>query len=420
MLQTVFLLLLLVYHVSDCAGQWQALQTGYGGTVTSVSFTSPDTGFIPAGNSIYKTVDGGGNWTRYAIEDGNTYELKSIHFPTPEVGYVAGETIYKTTNSGATWDSLHTLSDRNKGDLSVVKFIRFADELQGVIGLFGTPLYSQDGGSQWEMTGPVFETPSWNSDISFLGGGVAVIGGWNPSFAGDFGMVSRSTNNGETWSGIPDEQLYFESMQIHTVFFHDALHGWAGGSRMGSGRPYSKWRVMFTTNGGETWQSPSKILPKTVNCIQFANTQVGFVGDEDGGIYSTVDGGVSWSLENVETNGRAIEDICIVANSVYVVGASGLMLKSTIVTDVNEIPERSVFRIYPNPSLGRVHVVGSANHSDAHDGVVEVIDSFGRLVYSESMRYTAFTLDLGSLAKGMYFVRIRSGGHQRTMYLALI
>ena len=57
--------------------------------MTSVSFTSPDTGFIPAGNSIYKTVDGGRNWTRYVIEDGNTYELKSIHFPTPCLLYTS-------------------------------------------------------------------------------------------------------------------------------------------------------------------------------------------------------------------------------------------------------------------------------------------------------------------------------------------
>jgi len=180
-------------------------------------------------------------------------------------------------------------------------------------------------------------------------------------------------------------------------------------------------RVMFTTDSGETWHAPNMVFPATVNCIRFANERVGFAGDQTGAIYSTTDGGVTWTTENAETNGRGIKDICIVNGSVvYVAGESGLMLKRTIVTDVDESREGSVFSLYPNPSTGRVHVVGSANHSDAHDCDVEVIDSFGRLIYSDSMRSTTFTLDLGSLAKGTYFVRIRSGGHQRTMQLSLI
>ena len=410
-----------MYCIVQCSGQWQSLETGYTGTVSSVHFISSDIGFYPGGNAIYKTIDGGRNWMRYVIEDGNTYELRSIHFPSPMVGYVVGETVYKTTNAGLSWDSLYTLSNRNEGDLSVVKFVRFADPVHGMIGLIGSPLYTQDGGSKWAMTGSTFESPTWNYDVSILDGGVAIIGGWNPNGAGDFGMIAKSTDNGETWVGISDNQLFFESMQIRSVFFHNAMRGWVAGSRISVGRPYSSMRVMFTTDGGETWDSPNMMFPATVNCIRFANELVGFIGDEDGMIYSTVDGGVTWIPENAETFGRAVKDICIVNGSVvYVTGESGFMLKRSIVANVDKKSEDQELSIFPNPSSGRVNFTSSVENGDPYDCLIEIMDSFGRVAYTNFKIAKLLTLDLSSLPKGMYFVRVRTGHNVQIIALSLI
>jgi photosystem II stability/assembly factor-like uncharacterized protein len=62
------------------------------------------------GSKILKTMDGGNNWQ--VIDPGITQELLSISFPTPQVGYISAfhdnfsSVLLKTTDSGLTWNKV--------------------------------------------------------------------------------------------------------------------------------------------------------------------------------------------------------------------------------------------------------------------------------------------------------------------------
>src|SRR4030065_1216646 len=47
---------------SNLIGQWEIVNEGIGYELHTIDFINDDIGWIAAGNSIYKTIDGGKNW----------------------------------------------------------------------------------------------------------------------------------------------------------------------------------------------------------------------------------------------------------------------------------------------------------------------------------------------------------------------
>lgn len=102
---------------------------------------------------------------------------------------------------------------------------------------------------------------------------------------GYYGAVIRSTDRGLSWAAMP----FPNSGNLHDVYFHDALNGFAAGD---SG-------LFRTVDGGLSWGTVATPLQEPWRCITFVSPLVGFCGGGwfgTGALLRTSDGGTTWGL----------------------------------------------------------------------------------------------------------------------------
>jgi photosystem II stability/assembly factor-like uncharacterized protein/subtilisin-like proprotein convertase family protein len=113
---------------------------------------------------------------------------------------------------------------------------------------------------------------------------VSVNEGWA---VGGFGLIMHTIDGGVTWEQQPSGT--FEALR--TIFFKDALNGWASGNA-----------DLFTTDGGRTWHHANRAFPGvgTVYSLNFADLNLGFAaGNSVRALMKTTDGGRTWFKQDV-------------------------------------------------------------------------------------------------------------------------
>ena len=99
---------------------------------------------------VLRSTDRGNSWTRLPVYDDF---FRSVHFPTPEVGYIVGfsGSILKSEDGGLTWSAQR---DGNRLTVSDKPFrsVFFIDELEGfIVGDDGIFWMTTDGGDNWKI-----------------------------------------------------------------------------------------------------------------------------------------------------------------------------------------------------------------------------------------------------------------------------
>ncbi len=97
-------------------------------------------------------------------------------------------------------------------------------------------------------------------------------------------------------------------------------------------------------------------------------------------------------------------------------------LGDTLATSLDELPEVSDLNIFPNPSKGTLNVAFNAHSSSV--GTIEVLNLLGQEMKArESVRigegFNRFQLDLNTLSKGIYLVRLGTNGNFSTHKVVL-
>jgi hypothetical protein len=144
-------------------GDWTEVSFPGGGDEAPMYFVTASSGYIILGKTIYKTTNGGTNWSQQTI---SSNVLHSVHFANISTGYAVGNggSIYKTIDSGANWTAMQGLVGRN---LNAVHFI---DARTGyAVGDSGTILETVNGGTTWNSPVPV--TTANLRALSFVGDG---------------------------------------------------------------------------------------------------------------------------------------------------------------------------------------------------------------------------------------------------------
>ena len=270
-------------------------------------------GNVAAGNGIYKSTDGGKNWTRVWVQEGQIGTM-AVHPTNPDIAFAAvlghafgpnaERGVYRTRDGGKTWQQV-LKKDENTGASDVAinprtpaivfagfwQARRFPWDLQS--GGPGSGLYvSHDGGDTWkQLTGHGLPEGIWGKV------GVAVA----PSdprrvyalIEADKGGLFRSDDGGEEWELVnPGRALrqrawYYMTIAINPQNENDLwfpqvplLHSIDGGKTIQyvrdvpHGDNHDVWidpqnsrrmilandgGVHITTNAAETWHSP--LLP---------------------------------------------------------------------------------------------------------------------------------------------------------------
>ncbi len=129
-----------------------------------------------------------------------------------------------------------------------------------------------------------------------------------------FSTVLRSTDFGESWtSSTQDEDLQFTAAQ----FLDNGLAVFAG--EFGT--------VMFSDDNGVNWERaepiPNDFYPMG---LYFADRDTGWVGGLSGTVWHTSDGGASWTRQETETS-VPLYAFVSVGNALFALGDNGTLLR---------------------------------------------------------------------------------------------
>ena len=118
--------------------------------LSAVCYTNAKTIHVAGYGIILRSTDGGLNWS---ISETNGDFYRSIHFPTSNIGYIAGYSgsILKTTDAGQNWKKL---IDGNKISTKNTPFrsVHFVNAEKGyLVGDRGTFWRTLNGGNNWQV-----------------------------------------------------------------------------------------------------------------------------------------------------------------------------------------------------------------------------------------------------------------------------
>lgn len=213
------------------------------------------------------------------VASGSDLSLQAIRFATADTGYAVGGNTYsdgiviQTTDGGATWTRQvqNDLLDKIVYDVMPISGQRaWASAFDSKL------LYSQDGGSTWQLIQTGSPGMAWQPlrAIWLLGDTVAVMVGGQATFIG----VAVRLN---TISAVAQYQAI--TGQLNDVWFSDAQRGYA----CGYGVAYR------TDDGGVTWQN-MELRGDEFTAVCFPTPAIGYIAGAHGTIWKTEDSGTTW------------------------------------------------------------------------------------------------------------------------------
>jgi photosystem II stability/assembly factor-like uncharacterized protein len=246
---------------------------------------------VGVGGFIYKTTDGGKNWSM--LNSGIGVQLYDIEMLTDEFGLVAGENgyIFRTTNGGARWETSKVgVTGQVFGREESLRDLSFVDmDFAAVAGPGGTVFKTLDGGRTWQSIGyPSLPGSYFIEGLKFIDRNTGWVTGQDYAY-GSPPSTYRTTDGGASWEvGI---QTLVGTGNV--VDFVDHNHGWLM-SFGGIGQR--------TDDGGATWQQmqlPTYFTSPQVNDLQFINENEGWAVGGNGYVAHTIDGGRNWRLQDI-------------------------------------------------------------------------------------------------------------------------
>ena len=83
-------------------------------------------------------------------------------------------------------------------------------------------------------------------------------------------------------------------------------------------------------------------------------------------------------------------------------------------TDSTKLPEKSSFKLYPNPAVNGVVYITTTNNSNKE---IIIYDVFGEIVLTD--RITSNTLNISRLVSGVYMLQVTEGNKTMTRKLVV-
>jgi len=408
------------FAVVDSNVVWATAYDGSGSNATIRNYT--------------RTKDGGAKWTSANITATGltaTFGLANISpidYDTayasiyPTTATAAAQGVYKTTNGGTNWTKVSTGAFTNNS-ASFINVVHFFDARNGVA--LGDPeggyfeLYTTNNcGRTW------VRVPSANIPLTPVSGEYGTVGFFTAIdstiiYPTNFGNILVSNDMGYTWklgvtpfAGIPNTAI----PSITAKNKNEMMAVLNNGDSL-------TYTLMFTLDGGLNWNSTGidtagdlvifshvAYVPGTANTYFLtAASSLGAVGSA----YSE-DGGLTWTnIDQVQHTACSFADINNGwSGGFYSTTAGGGIFKWGSVRVVSGLNNNKVenFQVYPNPSNGTFYVRANVNGASG----IKVMDVTGRVVFekeynTQSLLFTSF--DLSNQAQGVYMVEVREGNN---------
>jgi photosystem II stability/assembly factor-like uncharacterized protein len=284
---------------------WSLVSVPPGVYIRAISMGSSMVGFAAAEQGvILRTTNGGDSW-QTILNQGFPIYYYGVHAFSDQTVLITGFNNSANTgvfrwsdDGGNTWAPIQTLNPGTP--INWLYFVNFADASRGVIQAAIGTHHTVNGGrtpADWVFSEP---TNNWFlGPFTFLTDGRVWMTGYD-----NF----RSPDGGATWTPLPRANPTFDGPSAFTA---DG-HGFIGG---GSISPAVAGWLYSSVDGGNSWSPQILATPYPVRAILKLDGQrawaVGgnyFAGV--GGIWGTTDGGQHWTLE--QNTGSELLDIQLV------------------------------------------------------------------------------------------------------------
>jgi photosystem II stability/assembly factor-like uncharacterized protein len=275
-----------IFKSTDRGSSWTALGNIVGVNAIALSPAASSTVYAGTAHGVVKTTDGGLSWSQAGLSD-VAINVLAIDPHTPSTLYAGGAagSIYRSVDGGADWTSvsLGSVPNQSGGAISFIAIDPITPSTVYTLseGPSGTLYKSTDGGQSWSIisAGDVYATvlvtdPSLPSTLYANLDGVG---------------LSKSTDGGKTWAatGLNHSPiaLAIDPANSNTLYASTA-------SDTGQA-------ILKSTNGGQTWVTVYTInaivataIPVIRSLVVAANASVYVTTGS--GLFTSADGGTSW------------------------------------------------------------------------------------------------------------------------------
>lgn len=399
------------------------------------------------------------NLTWTTLNTGTTKKINDIYFHSADTGYIVGDDYLfkKTTDGGATWFdlSMPSVGERptNNGNIIAIDYYEASNFGMLDSGLYLTweePFYGVSTDNDG-LNYTLFNYPDTNlfcstSGFSVLpeyggngyiqlitygqncnGGGVFSnyydgpfsVSMADTAYAGNAGgFTTVDADSFSTIFGHENGTLlrYEGAFSVPTNFFLDSSgvsaiayvgnHKWYAATNRSGNR-----NIYVSIDSGRTFSLdqtfPSAFYYPMINDFSFLTNSVGVAGATYGfaGSVFVIDS-IAWQRYQATQPINAVE--ILEDRTIYAAGDSGLVMKTTLVTSLEEMDKRNtLLKVYPNPVDDYLYLDDLENFSI---DLIELLNINGELmqVFPPEKK----KLDLSAYPTGAYIIRVLSKREQ--------
>jgi photosystem II stability/assembly factor-like uncharacterized protein len=300
----------MILKTTNSGLNWNVLTINNGYQIYKcLNFLNKDTGFAASTNGIYKTLDGGYNWSN--IKSGGYFDVKffDINNGITSGGSNPGSAVI-TTNGGINW------TNKSTGyNISIISGAYHSMQKFWLFGWYGLIVKTTNNGDNFifQTKGIYpFNSPTSINKMRFLN----TTTGWCVIGTSTQSSVFKTTDYGTSWNN-----LFTFPGEIRSAHFPSVNTGYAAGAR-------DPGKLYKTTDGGNNWEIVLSTLVSGLYDVYFMNDNTGFACGEYGSIYKTSNGGLNWSQTALGSPGTNSSIFIVNEQTIFIGGTHGV-LKTT-------------------------------------------------------------------------------------------
>jgi photosystem II stability/assembly factor-like uncharacterized protein len=172
-----------------------SLITTFSGSIKDVCESGTNNIWVVGMNGfVANSEDNGKSWAKKVIDPvlSNQIFWSSVYFISPQIGWIGGDgNVYKTTNGGNNWTPIFT---RANGNCYFPQLTFFTEDFGIICGMYGTIFRTTDGGNSWTdltikpLNNVTFGTPQ------FINAAKGWISGAN------YPTLIKTIDSGKSWT----------------------------------------------------------------------------------------------------------------------------------------------------------------------------------------------------------------------------